>query len=79
MGLWEGAMKVSGWTYRMRAIKAFVFGVIFILLGLVLSVVFKSLYSLVLSLFGIVGIIVGIFYWKRSKSLVQGRLYAKEK
>jgi hypothetical protein len=67
--------KVSGWSWRLKAIGTFIFGGILILIGLITSVITGSLIPLILVLVGLIAIFFGWIRWRRAKSLVQGRFY----
>ena len=75
--------KFGGWTLRLKAIGLFATGVILIIIGILLSFVsssfgggLKSIYGFLLfSLFGLLAILGGWFYWRRARSLVKGRFY----
>lgn len=69
----EKIYKTSGYYGRFRVIILFIIGTIFIILGIVLSIISKSINALILSAFGLFGIIYGWILWKRCKSLIKGR------
>ena len=80
----SGAYKLSGWHFRFKAIGSFIASGVLIIASVVffiLSFVYEELGSVGL-IFAVVALIISIatffigkFYWKRSKSLVQGRFY----
>ena len=66
--------KVHGWGLRAKAVSNFILGGILFVLGIVLGI--KIAFPMMFfSLFGLGLIIGGWVYWKRAKSLVQGRFY----
>jgi len=78
--------KVGGWSLRVKAIRWFMAAGSSIILGLIIGIFVMISWNV---LFGIVCILIGFaggvanyflgkWYWDRSKSLVQGRVYAEE-
>lgn len=76
--------KVTGWYLRYKAIGAFIAGgisivlsIVFLILGIINGSSFGNLITgpLIFLVIGIIAILVGSWYWKRSKSLVQGKFY----
>ncbi|MBS3077375.1 hypothetical protein J4233_03820 [Candidatus Pacearchaeota archaeon] len=55
---------VTGWGYRLKGIKPFLTGVIFIIFAILAWIYVNLSLGFVLLLIGIGGIIVGIVQWK---------------
>ncbi|MFH1307322.1 MAG: hypothetical protein ABIH72_00540 [archaeon] len=69
------AYKVGGLGLKFRAISSLIIGIILIVLGVILAIIYSSFNALVLSLIGILALIASWINWKRSKSLTKGRFY----
>jgi K+ transporter len=67
--------KVHGWGLRVKAITTFILGLAFMGFGIFMAVTLKSWGGLTFSVIGIIIIFGAWIYWKRSKSLTQGRFY----
>ncbi len=68
--------KYEGWKLRIEAIITFAVGVVVILVGLVFALLFRGaalLFAVSLLALGLIGVFGGRYYWKRAKSLVQGK------
>ncbi|MBI3622720.1 hypothetical protein HY212_01395 [Candidatus Pacearchaeota archaeon] len=66
--------KVEGWGLRVKAVINFILGGILFVLGIVMAISVGFPF-LIVSLLGVGLIIGGWIYWRRSKSLAQGRFY----
>ena len=71
----ETGYKASGWKLRAKAIKSLVIGAIFIIGGIVAFILSHQFSALIISAVGLIALLGAWLYWKRSKSLVQGRYY----
>ncbi len=69
------AYKVGGWNLRLKAIGSAIFGLFAFIAGIVLAISTGTWGSLIFSAIGIAVLIGSWLYWKRAKSLVQGRYY----
>ena len=68
------AYKYDGWKMRINAIINVIVAVVFAFIGLVISLIFRTLIGLALvSPIVIICTAGAFYYWKRSKSLVRGK------
>ena len=67
--------KCGGKKYQFSAIASILFGMIFIFLGIILSMTLVSIGLLIISLIGVLLILKGIIDWFRAKPLLKGRFW----
>ena len=58
------AGKLAGWGYRLKGIKPFLTGVIFIILGILAWIYLNFSTGIAIMIIGVIGIIIGIVQWK---------------
>jgi len=63
--------KISGWGYRLKGIKPFLTGVIFIILGILAWIYVGFSLGLAVFIIGILGIIIGIVQWKAGSYVIK--------
>jgi hypothetical protein len=71
----SGVYRAGGWYLRLKMISFLIGGILFLILGIILTFVIKDIKALSLSAIGVLSLLFAWLYWWRSKSLVQGRFY----